>query len=518
MGPIGKEAQVESGTPGDDRCLPWTVWALAVAIVLVEMALGPRYGLFRDEYYYLACADHLGWGYVDQPPLSIAVLAAMRAVLGDSILAVRLLPALLGGALVVLGAALARAMGGGRRAQFVAAAAIAAVPAYLGQAGYYSMNVIDLVLWSTAALVVARLRPEERGWQRFVVLGLVLGLGLLNKFSMLFFGAGLAVSLLLTPLRQQLRRPGPWVAAAIAGLLFAPHLLWELQSGFPTREFIENATRYKNVAMTPLQLLGGSALEMNPLTAPLWLGGLAWLLVSRRGRPFRTLGIVYLVTVAILAAQHSKPYYLGPAYPPLLAAGAVAVGTVRRRWAVPVTATALLASGAVLAPFAIPVLPVESFRAYQQGLGLRPPQAERSALGPLPQFFADRFGWDELTAAVAAAYGSLSPEEQRQAVIVTRNYGEAGALLYLGRRYGLPPAVSQHNSFYLWGPGRDRLEVAIVVGMDPGDLRSAWSSVAVAGRWYSPYAMPYEHRWPVLVCRGLKIPLAEAWRRGKLFI
>jgi hypothetical protein len=507
-------ASVEGGALG----LPWAVWVLAAAIVLLELTVGPRYGFFRDEYYYLACADHLDWGYVDQPPLSIAVLAAVRAALGDSLWAVRLVPALLGAALVVLGGQLARALGGGRYARILGAVAVAVVPQYLGQAGYYSMNSFDLVFWAAAALLVARLTPEEQGWRRFVALGLVLGLGLLNKVSVLFFGAGLAVALVVTPLRRLLLRPGLWLAAGIAGLVFLPHVLWQVHNGFPTREFIENATRLKNVGLSPLQFLASQIPEIHPLNAPLWIAGLAWLLLSRRGRPYRALGIIYVVALAILAVQHSKPYYLGPAYPPLLAAGAVVVEGLRWRWVRPVIVAVLLLTGAALAPFAIPVLPVDTFIAYQKALGATPQQSERSTLGPLPQFFADRFGWEELTETVATAYRSLSPDEQARVIIVTRNYGEAGALRYLGRRFGLPLAVSQHNSFYFWGPGREQVDVAIIVGMNPDDLRDSWTSVETAGRFHSPYAMPYEQRWPILVCRGLRLPLQDAWRRGRHFI
>ena len=498
--------------------LPWGAWLTAGALFLLEMAVGPRYGLFRDEYYYLACADHLAWGYVDQPPLSIAVLAAVKAVLGDALWAVRLVPALLGALLVLLGGQLARALGGGRYARLLAAVAVAVAPLYLGHAGYYSMNSFDLVFWATAALLVAGLTPHQPHTRRFALLGLVLGLGLLNKVSVLFFGAGLAVAILLTPLRRLLLRPGPWLAASLAGLLFVPHLVWQAANGWPTREFIENATRYKNVALGPAGFLLGQLPELHPLNAVLWAAGLAWLLFASRARPYRALGIVYLVAFAILALQHSKPYYLGPAYPPLLAAGAVVVEGLRWRFLRPVVVSVWLLAGVVVAPFAIPLLPVETFIAYQKALGQTPQQQERSALGPLPQFFADRFGWEQLTDEVAKAYRSLSPDEQARAIVVTRNYGEAGALRYLGRRLGLPPAVSQHNAFYSWGPGRDDVDVAIVVGMDPASLRDSWTSVEVAGRFQSPYAMPYEQRWPVLVCRGLRLPLKEAWRRGRHFI
>jgi hypothetical protein len=248
------------------------------------------------------------------------------------------------------------------------------------------------------------------------------------------------------------------------------------------------------------------------------MAGLLWLLLARKGRPYRALGIVYVVAFAIMAVQHSKPYYLGPAYPPLLAAGAIVVEGIPWRWMRPASVLLLLVGGVVVAPFAIPVLPVESFIAYQRALGQTPTPSEKQTLGPLPQFFADRFGWEELTEAVAAVYRALPTEDQRRVAIVTSNYGEAGALRYLGRRFSLPPAVSQHNSFYLWGPGREGVDVAILVGMDPDKLRDAWTSIEVAGRFQSPYAMPYEQRRPILVCRGLKLPLEEAWRRGKHFI
>jgi hypothetical protein len=437
--------------PGSGR-LPAAVFVVAAAVFVLEVAAGPRYGLFRDEYYYLTCADHLAWGYVDHPPLSIAVLAAVKAVLGDSLPAIRLVPALLGALLVVLGGALARVMGGGRFA------------------------------------------------------------------SVLFFGAGMAVALLVTPLRRLLRRPGPWLAAGLALVLFLPHLAWQVRSGWPTREFIENATRHKNVAMDPLSFLAAQVLEIHTLNAPLWVAGLAWLLFSGRGRAFRALGIVYVVAFAIIVAQHGKPYYLGPAYPPLLAAGAIVVEGLQWRRLRPAVVAALLLGGAALAPFAIPLLPVERFVAYQKALGLSPPQAERHAQGPLPQFFADRFGWVEMTEAVDRVYRSLPPDEQARVVIVASNYGEAGALRYHGRRFGLPPAVSPHNSFYFWGPGRDSVDVAIVVGMSPESLREAWAQVEEASRFSSPWAMPYEQRWPILVCRGLKLPLREAWAAARRFI
>ena len=517
---VDSEERARAGeTDGRRRPLLF-VAIVAVAFVALELGVGWRYGLFRDELYYLACASHLSWGYVDQPPFSIAVLALVRALIGDSLFALRLLPALLGGTLVLLGARLARELGGGRFAESLAAVAVAITPQYLGISGYYSMNVFDLVFWTLAALLVVRMVRDDdpRLW---LPLGVVLGLGLLNKIDPLVFALGLAVATLATPLRRHLKRREPWLGAAIALLIFSPYLFWQAGHDWATLEFMHNATAYKNVALSPLSFLLAQIGEIHPFNLGLWITGLVWLLATREGRRFRALGIVFLVAFAVMAFGHGKPYYLGPAFPMLLAAGSVATGRgldrLAWRWPRPALLTALAAGGLALAPLAIPVLPVDDFVAYQRALGREPRPDERQSLGPLPQFFADRFGWREMTAAVVGAVRSLSPAERERAIVVTSNYGEAGALLYYGRGEGLPPVASQHNNFYFWGPQRANPSVVILVGMDPESVRKVFEDVREAGRIVAPYAMPYETREPILVCRGFELPVADAWRRGRHF-
>jgi hypothetical protein len=299
-----------------------------------------------------------------------------------------------------------------------------------------------------------------------------------------------------------------------------PHLLWQVGYDWPTLELIRNAKQHKIADITPLQFFGAQILEIHPFNLPLWLGGLLWLFAGRDGRKFRVFGIIYVVAFATMVLQKSKPYYLGPSYPMLLAAGAVALEGWARTHAFvrPVAAVVLAVGGLLTAPFAIPLLPVETFIAYQRAIGLAPANAERSALGPLPQHFADRFGWEEMAAAVAGVYRALPENEKASVLIVTSNYGEAGALRYYGPRHGLPPAVSQHNSYFHWGPGKERADVVITVGMSVEDVRDTFESVTEAARLESRYAMPYETSDPILVCRGLKLPLAEAWARGKKFI
>jgi 4-amino-4-deoxy-L-arabinose transferase-like glycosyltransferase len=493
--------------------------AVATATLLVHLVTSNGYGVFRDEFYYLACADHLDWGYVDHPPLSILLLWLQRALFGESMLAIRLLPALAHAGLVLLAAGIARKMSGGAFAQGLAGLAVAVAPGFLGIDGFFSMNAFDLLFWAAAALLVVRIvdTGDARLW---LVLGLVLGLGLQNKISVLFFGFGLAVALVLTPLRSHLRRPWPWLAGLIAGLLFLPHVIWQVQNDWPTLEFIRNAKLHKIVAMSPLDFMTASVLEMHPLSAPLWVAGLVWLLGGREGRKYRVLGIIYVVALVTMVLQRSKPYYLSPAYPMLFAGGAVAFEAWSRTRPVlrPVVVGVLAVGGVLIAPLAIPILPVETLIAYQGFLGLAPAAQERTDLGPLPQHFADRFGWEEMAAAVAEVYGRLPGDEKAKTLIATSNYGEAGALRYFGRRYGLPLAVSQHNSYFLWGPGRDSADVVITVGMSADDVADVFESVTEARRLESRYAMPYETRRPILVCRGLKIPLAEAWAQGRKYI
>jgi hypothetical protein len=262
---------------------------------------------------------------------------------------------------------------------------------------------------------------------------------------------------------------------------------------------------------------------MNPLVAPLWIAGLVWLLVARAARAWRIFGLVFVVVLVVLfAAGSSRASYLALAYPPLLAAGAVALerATAPRPWRlarVPV-AGLLAIAGLLIAPLAMPLLPVERYLAYARALGLAPSTEEHQQVGPLPQQYADMYGWTELVDAVARAYASLTPEERAHCGIFAQNYGEAGAITVLGRARGLPPAMSGHNNFWLWGPGSKPFDPVIVVGGDPEDNAQVFEHIEPAGEVFSPYQMPYERHRAVSVCRGLKIPVRELWPKLKHFI
>jgi len=497
------------------------VLALAGATFLLHVLTNTRYNFFRDEFYYMACGEHLAWGYVDHPPL-VAVLAKLsRTLFGDSLGGLRLLPALAGATTVWLAGLMARDLGGGRSARGLAALGALVAPVFLANFTLFTMNAFDVVFWSLALWIAIRILSggSPKLW---LPLGLVAGAGFLNKHSVLFLLAGLLVGLLLTPARRHLRTRWPWLAGALALAIFAPHLVWQAQHGWPTLEFMSNARRFKNAPIAPLAFLGGQALLVHPFTAPVWLVGLGWLLFAAAGRPFRALGWAYLFILVVFIATQAKTYYLGPYYPLLLAAGGVATERFARArqigWLPPALAGLWIAGGAALAPIVIPVLAPERLERYMQALHFQEPASERHRPPRLTQTFADQFGWEEMVAKVARVYESLTPGERARCGIFASNYGEAGAIDFYGRKYGLPRAMSGHNNYFLWGPGTRPVDIVITVGEAREDVEKSFRRVVEVDRTRNAWCMPYEDDRPILIGRDPKARLEDLWPRTRKYI
>ncbi|HEU4402079.1 MAG TPA: glycosyltransferase family 39 protein, partial [Candidatus Polarisedimenticolia bacterium] len=447
-------------------------WGLCGVKLLIHLMLAGRYGYFRDELYFLDCGRHLDWGYVDHAPL-IGLVARLALLMGGSLRALRIFPALAGALLVALTMLLAGRLGAGRFGQGVAGLAVVVAPIYLGSDSILSMNAFEPLFWIGCVHLLVRIieSGDSRLW---IGIGLLAGLGLMNKHSTAFFLVALAAGLLLTPLRSELRRRWAWLAAAIALVIFLPNLLWQVAHGFPTLEDLQNVAREgKNVVLGPVEFVGQQIILLHPVLLPLWLGGLVFLFAARAGR-YRSLGWTYLVLAVTLFAMKGKNYYLAPIYPMLFAAGATGLeeglarwrATAGRAWPKAAIVGLVLVTGGATAPLALPILSPAMYVACEAALGFGPPRTETHHRGPLPQLFGDQFGWEELVAEVARIYDSLPAEERARTAIFANNYGEAGAVNLFGPRLGLPPAICAHQTHFFWGPPDFRGDIVIVLQGD----------------------------------------------------
>lgn len=503
-----------SGTP-----LWWFLSLLTVAVHLTAGWMG-GYGIFRDELYYIACANHPGIGYVDHPPASIWLLSVWRFLFGESLFSIRVLPALCSGLTTFIVGTIARGFGGERYAAVLACLASMFAPIFLAFFGIFSMNAFDVLLWALAFLTVQRFSQNHQP-KDWYVLGLLVGLGALNKISMLWLGAGIFIGILLTPSRAALRSRAPWVGGLLALVLFLPFVLWNITHDFAHLEFIRNASAEKYASQNPATFFSGLLMIMNPLAAPLWLTGF-WFLLARSER--RIIGFAVLVVLAVLLVNvHSKPEYFASAMTALLPAGAVQLERVLKgkylRWIRLPYAVCLTAFGVLLLPLTVDILPVESFLRYQSALGLTPSSNEGHQLTSLPQHYADRFGWEQMAMATAHVYAALPDSDKQKCLIYGRNYGEAGAVDFFGREFGLPPAISQHNSYWYWSLEHLKQDVTIIViCVSKDQLVGDFEEVQEAGIIRSDYAMPYENNLAIFICRKLRRPIREVWNERRIFI
>jgi hypothetical protein len=494
-------------------------WAPAAGVLLFHLALLPGYGVFRDELYYVACGRRPAWGYVDHPPLVGWIAWLVAQVAGESHLALRVVAAIAMAATVWLAGRIAGELGGGPYASALAGLATGLAPVALSLGSYYSMNAFDLLFWALIAFLLVRVLSggSERLWLAF---GVAAGVGLLNKISILYLGFGLVAGLVFARRWDVFRSRLFWAGGLLALAIFLPHLLWQHATGWPTLEFMANARRHKMAPLSAPGFVKETLLQTAPM-AWLWVAGVAWLLLARASSRVRALGFAFLVVVGVLAFGGGKPYYLAAAYSLGFAAGAVAVeGWTAGRLRIARSILALLMGAVSLAvsPLGRPVLPVDTFVRYAAALGQEPGTEERHALGRLPQFYADMHGWREMAEAVAGVVRTLPPEERAKACVFGQNYGEAGAVEYFARDFDLPPAISGHNSYWLWGPGACTGEVMVVIGDRRERLEELFADVRLGAVSRCRDCMPYEDGRSIWVARGPKVALAGVWPRLKGFI
>ena len=491
----------------------------AIATFVLHIAVAGSYGYQRDELYFISCARHLAFGYVDQPPLIAVVAKVALALFGDSLYGLRLLPAVAAAATVVVTGRITRRLGGGLFAQAIAMLGIALAPFYLAIGNLLTMNAFEPLLWVGAAYLFFKANENDRPLT-WVALGTVMGLGLINKYSMFFFIGSCVVAIALSPERRSLLRPGSLVALAIAGAFVAPTLVWQAGHGWPQLEVLRNAAADKNVVVGPPAFYAQQILMMNPLAAPIWLTGLWSLLFAREGRPFRWYGIAYVLLSLTYLALGAKVYYLAPIYPVLFAAGAQLIEARFGAWRpmVALYPALLLLCGLAIAPEAFPLLPLPVFLKYESVLDFRGIKMEKHPEGRVPQHFADMLGWHKLVSTFASVYDALPPDQQREATILTRDYGQASAINFFGPRYHLPRAISGHNTFYLYGPGDASGKVVLAIGMSPAFLRGEFRSVRPVAVYHDDYVLPDFNNLTIYECTEPKRSLAAWWPATKRYI
>jgi hypothetical protein len=478
---------------------------LHFALTLWTQHLG--YSYFRDEFYYIACGRHLAWGYVDHGPI-VAIQARLGEILfGDSLFAIRVFSALAGSAAVFLTGMLTWALGGRRSAQALAMLGILIAPIYLALDSFLSMNSFEPVFWAVCILAIVMMLRERSQLIWWTILGISAGLGLLNKPSMLFVLVSLGLGLLLTPQRRLLFTRYAALGIALMLVIAAPNVLWQVHHHWPTLEFLHNGkVGNKNVILGPLAFFGAQVKAMHPLAIFLWIPGVVALLRGRSLPNCRWLGFAAVFFFVLLFVLHGKDYYVVPIYPALYAAGGIAwerrfasshLVTREATFAFPLYESLLLITGILVLPMSIPVLAPDTWIRYTTALHLQNDKLETAETGPLPQFYADRFGWQEYTDQVVRAYRSLTPTEQNQVCIFGSNYGEAGAIDFLGPRQEpkLPPAMSGHNNYWMWGThGCNANLVIAIVGDTREELLRKYETVDVIGHMGNPLAMPYERK------------------------
>jgi Dolichyl-phosphate-mannose-protein mannosyltransferase len=508
---ISPIASIKAGIISDP-----VVWITALLVAIVHAATAGRYDAQRNELYFLVCGWHPDFGYVDQPPL-VPLIGAATQLFGISTWMLRLPAVVAAVALVFLAASFARLLGGEARAAAFAAIAAAIAPGLAGLTSHLTTSTFEPIAWTAAAFLLTRaILKDQRS--DLIWVGLVAGLAMEAKWGIAVWLVALGIGVAATPARRMLLWWQLWLGVAIAAALFAPNLIWQWWHGWPFFQVILPHLDSQRNFTGPFWLFEWrQAVAMNVLLALLCVAGALGPFIDRRLSAARFLSIGFVLTTAFYFLQRGTNYYLFPVYPTMFVVGAVTCERlsvwITRGW----IALALAVSALAL-PVTLPILPPEVLQRYMEAMHIHPAPIERAGIGaPLTQSLSDEFGWRELEQKVADAYRKLSPDEQKHVAIIATNYGQAAAIDVYGKADGLPPALSGHNQYWLWGPrGHDGM-LSIHVGGEVERWRRGCDSLEVVGTTDSPFAMPYENNQPIFICRGLRVPITQIWDRFRRY-
>ncbi|HTW77944.1 MAG TPA: glycosyltransferase family 39 protein [Terracidiphilus sp.] len=484
------------------------LWLTGLAFAAIHIAFSGRYGFHRDELLSYSNAMHLDWCYVVYPPLTAWLARAELIVFGTNLMGYRLLPAVAIGMVSVLAGLIVRTMGGGRRSMLVAAVAAGIAGPICFAGCFFSYMSFDLLWWVLIAWATVELvRSQNARW--WIVIGAGFGLGLLTKYTILAYAAGLLVGMLLTSNRRYFRSGWFWGGVALALVMALPVIVWQFQHHFVALAWMKSIhTRDMGWGRTDHFIPNQFWNVTSPVTVPLWLAGLWFLFRNREGKPFRIIGWMYVITLILFVIAKARDYYLAPAYPMLMAAGAVWgeswVGQKSRRAQAAITRTvwiSLAVSAMLVFALTLPIAPIQS-----------PWWRIADAANDC---FNMEIGWPELVATVAQVRDSLPSEERNGVRVLAADEGEAGAVNMYGPAYGLKEAISGMNSNWLRGYGNPPPQTVIAVGFKKSTLDNIFGSCEVAARESNPDGVvntAVGDRPLIYVCRNIREPWPEFWK------
>jgi len=487
---------------------------LAMVKLLIHLPFLTRYGYHHDELYFIACGNHLSAGYVDHPPLVPWIAWLSTTLFGESLFALRILSTLSGAITVFLVCLLVRRLGGGRFAQLMTGVGMIIAPVYLRTANMLCLPAFEPLFWVIATYLVVRIIQEENP-RLWLWVGVVVGVGLLNKHSMLFFAFGLAIGLLFTSQRRHFKSLWLYGAGAISLLIFLPNLIWQINHGWPTLNFVLNLKAGVMSGISLLQFIAGQFFYLHPFNAILWISGLAFFLFFKAGKSYRILGWIWLAVFILLVVTKSKIYYLAPAYVILIAGGGISVERwvlrKRKKWLRNGIFSFLLIGGILMTPVSVPILDINTLEKYIHSISFGAFKNIYELTGDL----RGMFGWEKRVRTVAEVYHSLSSEEKERCVIWGGGYGNAGAIDYFGKKYGLPNAVSLSMTYWLWGLPEGERDIVIVMGIKKKDIEHIFGKVETAAEVELKNVNPWQTPFPVLICRFPKRSLADIWEKNR---
>ena len=493
------------------------VLLIACIIFILFICLMPIHygcGYFRDELYFIALSKKLAFGYVDVPPLSPLLLAIVRSIFGTSIFSVHLLPAIMAALVMFLAYRMVKIFGGNFFAQFVTLIII--TPLVISKGSLFTYTAFNFFIWNLLLYLLLKLIVSENK-NYWIYFGIVAGLGILTKFTVLFLGFGIVCAMVTTTYRKHLKYPQFWFAGLIALLLASPYVMWNYYHGFPTLEFFSNYAHHKLIPLSLTSYVKDEIMSIPFIFMPVLFLGIYYFLIGKNGKRFRLLGIAFIIILIISRLMHTRLDLFSPYYPILIAGGAVLLEKILRNPKFIYLKAAYIGAIILFVLYALPnIKPVLPLNIYLKYFNQPTSSSEGWKIGVLKQEYADMFGWKELAEKVAKIYNSLPPDERAKTAIFAQNYGEAAAISFFGKKYGLPEPISGHNQYYIWGPGNYNNGPMIIVQNEPIEhYKKIFKYVKLADRTNNKYCMPYENNLPIWLCKKPKVDLKSTWPTTK---